>query len=166
MKVHLQIPFILLISLFSGCGTNPENDKSQTYQLPVITIEYFEPTPPHTINLPHEYGFCIKWIDDKPPSFYLYDKPAHKITTFTDFMEFLTVLKAFPDETKLDWIDGCCAGFSYEMPETERQKLTDVIVTKKFSFYDNEVVCTCESKRILFHKGNNESDIIESLRHP
>ncbi|MBN2210873.1 MAG: hypothetical protein JW709_05700 [Sedimentisphaerales bacterium] len=131
--------------------------------LAIITIEYGESTPPRTVYLLHDYGFCIKWMGDGPPGFYIYDKPAHKITAFTDFSEFLNALKAFPDQTRFDWIHGCCAPFSCAMPETEHQKLEDVIDVKKFTFFNNEVVCYCESKRILFHKGNNESDVIETL---
>ena len=119
-------------------------------KLAIMVLEY--PDQRKVVHLPNDHGYLIKWDDVEPPAFYLYNRPAGRITRTLDFTEFLAGLKELPTGVKVDRIRGCAGGFSWAMPRAERQQVQAVLEEKRFRLTDeadgNFVICTCETKDV------------------
>ncbi len=123
-------------------------------KLPIVVLKYgFQPD--RTVCLEGPYGFLIRWYENEPPRFYVYDTTRWSIDTTGDFEEFLRLLSAFPDGAKVRWMSTCCAPTCWAMPEENRKEIAKLIEAKRWNLYEGEEVghsifCTCESRERVF----------------
>jgi len=127
-----RIAFLLIsILLFVGCMTDQRDNNS------LAIIELGRKTGPELVYLPNDYGFLIYRLDNKKAELYLYDKPANKIEMTSDFSEFLSGLRRFPDGVKLDRIRGC-AITALGMSEEYKDRLNNIIKAKGFCLTNSD----------------------------
>jgi hypothetical protein len=119
---------------------------------PIAQLEYKART--NLVYLHSSYGFVVKWGEAGTPRFYLYDKPRTNIVVTTNLEAFLTGLSKFPDAAEVAWVNTCCCPLHWGMPKETEARIQDVLKRKKFKMAgieeNNYVVCTCESKRLVF----------------
>lgn len=170
-RVLLLAGTILNIVIVCGCSSDRESVRqdqppsaeppqgqlkgqgSQVEPLPIMMLKRYGTDG--IVNLPNDYGFLIRWNNADPLEFYLYDKPKRQIRCTSDFSAFLAGLRDFPTGARIDHI-RFCASFEGGMPKSNRQRLEEVVQAKRFRLTDPEggnfIVCTCESREIIFHK--------------
>ena len=79
-----------------------------------------------------DYGFLINYLGRTEPEFYLYSQSDRTITITGSFNEFISGLKRFPNQAKMDWVRKCTVSFEYGMPDNERRILLKTIKDKDF----------------------------------
>jgi len=159
LKTKMLATSIIAVNLLAcGCGTV----RSTVDPLPIMVLDLGEGSPvAETVYLPADYGFFINWPKDGPGEFYLYDRPAHRITYTVEFSGFLAGLKGFPRHATVAWIETCTVIRSLGIPTEQRRRLRGLLEAKRFRMHSpgghgHFGVCTCQSRdyELLKHTNN------------
>lgn len=117
--------------------------------LAVVIVDFSgAPDAPAVHFLAGDYGFLANCGEGKPPEFYVYDKPRHRIVCLTDFPEFMAELEKIPDGATVDKKERCAPPFWQALPMDLRDQIMNLLRRKQCQLTTaaegNYPICVCK----------------------
>jgi hypothetical protein len=119
----------------------------------VVALRVVERTETRQIIATGDYGMLVVWGDDEK-AFYLFDRRNKTSFATRTFKDFLREVRQLPLDITMTWIDTCTASRSWNMPDSDRKELADVLLERRrlgMKWSESPlVVCYCESRGLQF----------------
>lgn len=110
-----------LLFLIAGCVAAGTSATS----FPIVSLKYRHGTKP--VNLAADYAYIIDWPENRPPSFYIFNKNNRTRIKINHWDHFLSELSRLPQGIQIDSIGKCTVSFAYGMPDENKKQLNQVL---------------------------------------